>query len=145
MSLIYHLLIPGPNEGRGLIRTPSINWHHKWRRVSSKSHEWRCIEWYIAPAGRCITNPLENASVVSAIQEKYMSDIFLVKSHLIWTKKHKVQNCWHYFFMSKVILHSMKFEKRKILWHLIICQKTSLPWKKAGKKNSIVNHLVENI
>ena len=22
------------------IRTPSINWHHEWRRVSSKSHEW---------------------------------------------------------------------------------------------------------
>ena len=41
-------------------------WHHEWRRVSSKSHEWchwhewPCIGWYIPHPGRCISNPLEN-------------------------------------------------------------------------------------
>ena len=39
-------------------------WHHEWRRVSSKSHEWchwhewPCIGWYIPHPGRCISNPL---------------------------------------------------------------------------------------
>ena len=47
---------------------------------------------------------------MNAIQEMYMSDIFLVKSHLIWRKKNKAQYCQHYLFRSKVILHSMKFE-----------------------------------
>ena len=27
-------------EPRVSTRIPSINWHHEWRRVSSKSHEW---------------------------------------------------------------------------------------------------------
>ena len=41
-------------------------WHHEWRRVSSKSHEWchwhewPCIGWCIPHPGRCISNPLEN-------------------------------------------------------------------------------------
>ena len=39
-------------------------WHHEWRRVSSKSHEWchwhewPCIGWYIPHPGQCISNPL---------------------------------------------------------------------------------------
>ena len=33
-----------PLRDGGKIRTPSINWHHEWRRVSSKSHEgWKVV------------------------------------------------------------------------------------------------------
>ena len=48
------------------IQGHECQWHHEWRRVSSKSHEWchwhewPCIGWYIPHPGRCISNPLEN-------------------------------------------------------------------------------------
>ena len=47
------------------IQGHKCQWHHEWRRVSSKSHEWchwhewPCIGWYIPHPGRCISNPLE--------------------------------------------------------------------------------------